>query len=140
MAVLPAHPGLSVQVVVDDQPLPEYDDEDATQDDGSITKYIEACSGSEFKINLIYDKPFQKNKDLRVCCYIDGSLVSSLFFCGPHSITGKGYFIGELCRKEGAIWQRRKFHFQDLDVGTKNRFLYSSWKRETDSFSRSRIA
>jgi hypothetical protein len=42
MAILPAQPGLSVQVEVDDQLLLEYDDEDAVQDARSVTKYIEA--------------------------------------------------------------------------------------------------
>jgi hypothetical protein len=125
MAILPAHPGLSVQVAVDDQPLPEYDDEDATQDDGTITKYIEACSGSEFKLSITYDKPFPPNKDLIVGCYIDGSLVSSLAYRGTKHIAGKSRFIEEICRKDGEIWQRQRFHFQDLAVGTQNRFLYS---------------
>jgi hypothetical protein len=140
MAILPAHPDLTVQVEVDDQPVPEYYDEDATQDSGSLTKYIEACSGSEFKISIAHDKPFPKKKDLGVCCYIDGFLVRQAVLRGTRHSAANPFFINGIHEKDGAIWRRRGFRFQDLGVGTQNRFLSSISKRDADSSYSNRIA
>jgi hypothetical protein len=41
MAIHPDHPGLEVHVAVNDQPLREYEDEDAIADTKTITRYIE---------------------------------------------------------------------------------------------------
>jgi hypothetical protein len=50
MAIHPDHPGLEVHVAVNDQPLREYEDEDAIADIKTITRYIEVRAGDEFQI------------------------------------------------------------------------------------------
>jgi hypothetical protein len=48
MAILDAVPALEFQILVDGQPLPEYENEEEPQDEDTVTKYIEAQSGKEF--------------------------------------------------------------------------------------------
>jgi hypothetical protein len=141
MAILPAYPGLSVQVEVHDQPLLEYDDEDAVQDARSVTKYIEACAGSEFSIKFLFDKTMKRKKDICVGCYIDGSSrsVRSRFFRIRQQIAGKAYVIKDLDKKDGTKWQRQNFCFQNLGVGKNIRSLYSIWELWTDTSCRGRI-
>jgi hypothetical protein len=51
MAIFPDVPGLQAEVVVDGEPLAEYDDDDDNNaDSGTITKYIEALSNKEFAL------------------------------------------------------------------------------------------
>jgi hypothetical protein len=130
MAILPAQPGLSVQVEVDDQLLLEYDDEDAVQDARSVTKYIEACAGSEFSIKFLFDKTIKRKKVLRVGCYIDGSShsVHTRIIRIARQIAGKTYVIRDIDEKDGTKWQRRNFCFQNLGVGKNHRILYSIWE------------
>jgi hypothetical protein len=117
MAILPAHPGLTVQVVVDDQPLPEYDDDEASQDVGSVTKYIQACAGSESKIQYSFDKTFPRNKDVRISCSIDGSIARKptrrKFELGKGNI----FSIDGTREKDGKNWKMRMFCFESLIIG-----------------------
>jgi hypothetical protein len=50
MAITRASPGIQVEVLVEGEPLKEYDDEDEEVTADKVTKFIEAKSGSEFKI------------------------------------------------------------------------------------------
>ncbi|ORY11101.1 hypothetical protein BCR34DRAFT_588098 [Clohesyomyces aquaticus] len=48
MAVLPVLPGLEVEVVVNGEPVREYDDDD-TMPDNTVSKHVEATSGGKFQ-------------------------------------------------------------------------------------------
>jgi hypothetical protein len=44
MAIFPDVAGLQAEIVVDGEPLPEYDDDDDNDaDSGTITKYLKHC-------------------------------------------------------------------------------------------------
>ncbi|KAH4400484.1 hypothetical protein HBH92_232170 [Parastagonospora nodorum] len=77
MAVHPEYPGLTVQVVMNGEPLPEYEDEDATDDPKVVTKYIEAQAGTEFEIVQVFPDGFAGSDDVRTRCYIDNQEVHS---------------------------------------------------------------
>ncbi|KAH5159734.1 hypothetical protein HBH69_060220 [Parastagonospora nodorum] len=77
MAVHPEYPGLTVQVVVNGEPLPEYEDEDATDVPKVVTKYIEAQAGTEFEIVQVFPDGFAGSDDVRTRCYIDNQEVHS---------------------------------------------------------------
>jgi hypothetical protein len=111
------HPGLTVQIVVDGQPLPEYDDEDAVQDPTVVTKYIEAPAGSEFQIRYNYNAPLPVDKDLRVRCYIDGTLVRDLIKQKAKLFHGGVYKIKGSHEKSGKLWVRHTFCFNHLAIG-----------------------
>lgn len=48
----PDHPGLKVEITVNDQAPPKFEDEDEPQNSKVITKYIEAQSATEFKVDF----------------------------------------------------------------------------------------
>ena len=51
MSVLPAYPGLTVELMVNGQPLQEYDNDDEEAESPNTTaKYIEAQSGTQFSV------------------------------------------------------------------------------------------
>ncbi|KAH0153042.1 hypothetical protein KCU67_g9631, partial [Aureobasidium melanogenum] len=52
MAVLDGLPGVEVTVVVDGKDLHEYQDADMEDDEGTITKYIEAVDNANFAIRI----------------------------------------------------------------------------------------
>jgi hypothetical protein len=66
-------PGLNVEILVDDQPLQEYDDmEDDLGDPNTIIKYIEARSNAYFavRVEMNYDFPFPAG-DLEIRTTVD---------------------------------------------------------------------
>jgi hypothetical protein len=57
MVVPPTCPGLCVEILVNAQPLKEYDDiEDSPELPNTITKFIEAPSDAEFAVRVTIDK------------------------------------------------------------------------------------
>lgn len=58
MAVLEFVPGIEVTVCIDGEPLQEYEDEGAEDDDKSIIRYIEATSDKAFALELRVGPPY----------------------------------------------------------------------------------
>jgi hypothetical protein len=50
MAIVKSHPGLEAQILVNGQALHEYEKEEEPEDDDTVTRYVEAQSGTEFAI------------------------------------------------------------------------------------------
>ncbi|KAH7125266.1 hypothetical protein B0J11DRAFT_486692 [Dendryphion nanum] len=77
MAILPECPGLEVQIIVNDSPAKEYDDEDADDPPKTITKYIEAVSDAKFKIQYIFTNRFSCKHGVEVAFFVDGNCAMS---------------------------------------------------------------
>lgn len=80
--------GLTVEVLVNDSPLKEYDDIDNHDDEredsvspGTVTKFIEAVSGAEFKIRYCFSKSFidglGRKQGIILEAFVDGKGVAS---------------------------------------------------------------
>ena len=76
MVVPDFHPGFKFEVVVDGEPLREYDDNneeikagevDEYKASRTISKYIEAVTGQEFSIRLSLGKPYEM--DCPILCF-----------------------------------------------------------------------
>lgn len=86
MAVLEGFEGVEVTVCVDDEALPEYDDDDiegqstadsASQESKVVSKYIEAQTGKKFIIRLSVQSPY--TMDCPTLCFhvkVDGKTIS----------------------------------------------------------------
>jgi hypothetical protein len=73
MVVPPSCPGLNVEVLVDDQPLHEYDNVDeGPAPPTTVTKYIEARSNAHFavRVKINHDFPFPAG-DLEITTIVD---------------------------------------------------------------------
>ncbi|KAK1908297.1 hypothetical protein P3342_009144 [Pyrenophora teres f. teres] len=144
MAVIPFYPGFKVEILVNDQscqqatssfdeqldllvgnsvndaPLPEYDDiDDTPSPPNSVTKYIEATTGVEFKIRFIINEAFP---------FPPGHLIASFYFDGEWRrsllIRSERFYseIGHTCdstiaKVEGKVF-KQALSFHELQIST----------------------
>jgi hypothetical protein len=123
MAIHPDHPGLEVHVAVNDQPLREYEDEDAIADTKTITRYIEVRAGDEFQIWYRFSKPFPDTRDIGVDCFVDGALVRKPRHSRSELIRQSFRVIRGTKAEEELKWVVRAIRFIKLNIGE---FLLSS--------------
>ena len=71
MAILDAYPGLEVTILVDEEPLPECENEEEPPTGNEITKYIEAQSEKDFKIRIKFGKGIQRNHGIQTKLSLD---------------------------------------------------------------------
>jgi hypothetical protein len=117
MAIHPAHPGITVQIMVNGQPLPEFDDTEAVQEPSVMSKYIEAQAGSEFEITSTFTDPSPEKKDTNIKYYKDGVNVRSQCFHAPASPMPEVRTTTGVRVKNGERWEKRAFRFENLSIG-----------------------
>jgi hypothetical protein len=117
MAIHTDYAGLKVEIVVDGQPLPEYDDETNTAGSNVVTKYVEAESGAEFSVNFSFNETFPTSHDVGVDCSLDGRQVCSSYVRRAKLLSEHGHKILGLQVQEGKSWGLKRFRFSDLVVG-----------------------
>ncbi|KAH0006758.1 hypothetical protein KCU78_g12140, partial [Aureobasidium melanogenum] len=118
MAIIPDVPHVSVDIVVDGRPLPEYldeDDEDSISPTSTI-KYVECVSGSRFGIRT--DLTGLRLEDLNggdaveVLYYLDGRYVTGIVLKFPtNNLVSTRHTARYL---DGRVWKERDFMFADL--------------------------
>jgi hypothetical protein len=132
MAILDAVPGLEFQILVDGQPLPEYENEEEPQDDDTVTKYIEAQSGKKFAIKYKFNNSFHRKHHVRVNVYVDGGLD---YVCrnmwGKDNCKVEWINLGPIS-KVGTRYFQQKFLFRELVV-SKCKCPRMAFKRSSES-------
>lgn len=112
-------PKVKVDILVDDVPLQQYEDEE--EDQGSpdkVTKYVEAKSGAEFVVCYKFEETPQY--DVRVDVHLDGKYADNKlallgnFRNSTYQQTMDG---AKLIDAEGR-WTLAKFSFADLKIGS----------------------
>ncbi|KAG9525875.1 hypothetical protein KCU93_g5713, partial [Aureobasidium melanogenum] len=121
MAVLDGLPGVEVTVVVDGKDLHEYQDADMEDDEGTITKYIEAVDNANFAIKIKVSKDVEFKGDfLSFGISLDGSSVrnpvvnSSQVRACTHVRIVEGVQVG--------VQRMRKLKFNALETVTEHGF------------------
>ncbi|KAF2127284.1 hypothetical protein P153DRAFT_358892 [Dothidotthia symphoricarpi CBS 119687] len=122
MAIHPVYPGLTVQVTVNDQPLPEYDDEDATTDPKVVTKYLEAQSGTEFAIKYTFAEPFPSSKDVGVFIYVNDKLCNASLIRRVKLFDPSGHTKTGVRTQTDNGWVLHHFRFDDLVMSEQEDF------------------
>lgn len=115
MAILSEYPGLDVAVVVHDQRLQEYDDDDEPSPT-TVTKYIEAQSGANFAIATSFKPPFPTHYDVMAKLYIDGKRMSK-WHCRREQLFDREYKKDNICWQQHGEWFKQKFCFAELNIG-----------------------
>jgi hypothetical protein len=116
MAILTDVAGLRVEVHVNGAACKEYDD-DEDPPPKTVTKYIEAVTGSEFEIKYFFGRPFPTKYGVESRIIIDGLEADSLLHSANSLLKSGGY------KSEGALTIDHgktlcsKFCFSDLRVG-----------------------
>lgn len=114
-------PGLIVNVRVQDLvALQQYDDDDEeSRKDDSITKYIEAQSGSAFSVTLDFDP--MRFSDPEHCLegrvYLDGKFAAGKYIKLKEIKKGERLTIAGVRSWNGSSWTFQNFTFAELQVG-----------------------
>ncbi|KAL1797330.1 hypothetical protein ACET3X_003936 [Alternaria dauci] len=116
MAITTDYPGIKVEVRVDQVALQEYDDDEAESSTNTMSKYIEATSGSEFDIRFEIT-PKWPDHSVSFTSYIDGLSVQSYLvrqdrFMGA---SHEALIAGPTHTKNGQ-WFISKFAFSALKI------------------------
>ena len=116
MAVHDDYPGLTVQVVVNSEPLEEYKHDDEEELPKTTTCYIESKPGAEFAIKTSFTPPFE------ACHILIGISLDGI------DVTGLGVLERDIFHKSGHVgnctiwqkedkWSKSGFCFSDLNIG-----------------------
>jgi hypothetical protein len=120
MAILAREPNVKVEVLdPNHQPLPEYDDDDESSeaDEGSITKYIEAKSGTEFHVRAIFNEEFETIHSVRMKITIDGRVSASFLLERDRLHAREGHWCSNLSNYKDGQRYLLGFKFSDLQIG-----------------------
>jgi hypothetical protein len=116
MAIFHNVPGLKAEVLVDGEPLPEYDDDDDDDnaEPGTVTKYIEAISDKEFILEYALGMDVPTNHGVEVRTEVDEEKcrigIPPQHLHKSHCNSGPSYF------KDGEYF-RQHYRFTALDLG-----------------------
>ncbi|CAO2658836.1 Nn.00g065590.m01.CDS01 [Neocucurbitaria sp. VM-36] len=115
MAVLSSCPGLTVEITVDDEPLPEYDDQKEKQTTDTKTTYIEAKTGAEFAVKCTFAAPFPA-KDLSVLMLLDGVPVKYIYIASDELKKTFNFSMYGRPFNNGQSDHIQKFRFAELTL------------------------
>jgi hypothetical protein len=126
MAITDDVPGLQVEVIVDGQPLWEYDDDEDEAERFTTTKYIEAMSDKPFSIRVVYKKPFPRQYGVEMDVKIDGGQGRGRMHKPEDLYRPEGHRKSSVSFHKGGQRFRRKYRFVALDIGNSDCFWHSS--------------
>ena len=116
MAVHDDYPGLTVQVVVNSEPLEEYKNDDEEELPKTTTRYIESELGAEFAIKTTFTPPFEACH-VSISVRLDGICVSNYRVLERALLGKSGHAISYTTWKEEDKWFKSGFYFSDLNIG-----------------------
>ncbi|KAH7085200.1 hypothetical protein BKA63DRAFT_574293 [Paraphoma chrysanthemicola] len=115
MAICDDHPGLRAEIIVDGQPLQEYEDEEGAP--GTITKYIEASTDKEFAMKTTFSPPFPTEYGVEVEIIVDAALPRALAYAPEDLHASGGHFKFGVNFRENGKWYHKKYRFTALNIG-----------------------
>jgi hypothetical protein len=118
MAILPSQPGIKVSIVDSrGTAFQEFPDDDAEHSDKVVSKYIEATSGSEFRIRWELTSPWPAHT-LLLWFYVDSKCVGGVY-CHQRKY-GRVKYTDTQAGASSIVDGRNflhKFAFAALDIG-----------------------
>ena len=128
MAILAREPDVKVEILDSDrQPLREYDDDDESSeaDDGLITKYIEAKSGTNFRIRALFGDGFDTIHSVRMKITVDGRVSTARIIKSDSLHAREGHSSSGISDYRDGQRYSLDFRFSDLRIGTFATFVVS---------------
>lgn len=116
MAVLDSVPGLEVDILVDDEPLDEYEDPGQPETLDTVTKWTEAETGKQFELRYAFDNT-PLNEGVLFQISIDNNE-----WHGNHLLDTRKYpgsvskILGRAASFVDSAWYARKFCFKEATV------------------------
>jgi len=118
MAILTKVPGVKVEVMVDGEPLQEYDDGSEPVVMHETTKYVQVQSqtGKEFSIKVTFTHPFRE-RNMSFIVALDGnSRINSGHISADELRNYAGHELGSIITKAGIDRYEQKFCFEKLQT------------------------
>jgi hypothetical protein len=115
MTVLDNVPGLEVTVQVNGSSLQEYNDDDSEPAPKSVTKYIEAISGAQFRVQYEFKESFRTKNGILTDIYIDGKDIAG-YVLKANQLHG-AYVMSGKKERGGNEYFQRPFTFSQLSIG-----------------------
>lgn len=117
MAVSDEIPGLEVTITVNGKPLKEYEDTTLREEERTVTRYIEAVSGQEFKVCFKVRNGAHFAGNLLACkISMDGNFVVTPILRKVSSRHGD--HVRTIDGQEQAEGMMKKFFFSAIETGT----------------------
>jgi hypothetical protein len=113
-------PGVNIEIIVNGQPLVEYEDDDeGPPAPNTVTKYIEAQSEAHFAVRVAVGKAFHfPAGDLQVQITLDGKIVRGRIWNTENLSSLSGKIIdSRSCSLSSMANTVQKFRFIPLDLG-----------------------
>jgi hypothetical protein len=134
MAIHPERPGLSAEVVVDGEPLREYNDDEhsSTRDANVIAKYVEVNNEALFGVRYTIPQGFSEEFGVKVTLTIDGKRVRSYTHNQYQVRLAKRNIMNclDLCNSTvDGIKYTQRFRFSQLHIGNTSLVLFDLTKR-----------
>ncbi|KAH8730022.1 hypothetical protein GQ44DRAFT_723497 [Phaeosphaeriaceae sp. PMI808] len=121
MAISNENPGMKVEITVDDQPLPEFDDDQA--ESKAVTKYVQAISGKKFALKFTFSEPFPTQNGVEAEICVDGEKRRILAYKPDYLYQPSGHFKRGVSFQKGGQWYRQDYQFTALNIGTQDSCL-----------------
>ncbi|KAF2833847.1 hypothetical protein CC86DRAFT_400440 [Ophiobolus disseminans] len=114
MTTCDQHPGMKAEIIVDYEPLQEYDDDEA--EPGVVSKYVEAASGKEFAIKFTFTRPFPTQHGVEIKVSVDGEPDRVLAYSPEELCKAEGHYKrGVGFQKDGQFY-RQNYRFTALNI------------------------
>lgn len=128
MAILDGVPGLEDQILVDGQPLVEYNDEDDSGIDSglkTVSKFVEATSEKQFSIKYMIDRTFPyRTQNILIEVFVDGRRLRGKLPSIEKVMRGTTAIIDAHKFATSNQWFERKFRFSKLSISEWNVVIF----------------
>jgi protein involved in ribonucleotide reduction len=120
MAVLAEVPGLEVEILVNGQPLREYEDYSAEVPAQTIERYVEAQSDAQFEIHYTFKAPFPADRPISMIATIDGNDVDEPLVRPVELFQENGHISRGVISNIGSRWVVQKYCFSAIQISEDN--------------------
>ncbi|KAJ4378253.1 hypothetical protein N0V86_005953 [Didymella sp. IMI 355093] len=131
MAVLNSCPGLEVKVIANKNALPEYADSPETDEQNTVTKFVEVDRDGAFQVHFQFTDAYTCRHGVRVELRLDGHKVDSCLYRQNQLKKGTGHTLAGARSKIRGRWHVSNFQFSQfvLDLNSRQELDQATLKR-----------
>jgi hypothetical protein len=116
MAVLAGVSGLEVEILVNGQPLQEYEDHSAEVPAHTTERYVEAQSDAHFEIHYTFKAPFPADRPISMIVTIDGHDVDEPLIRPTELFQENGHISRGVISNVRSRWVVQKYCFSAIQI------------------------
>ena len=116
MAIIYEVPGVEVQIVVNGDPLQEYQDRDADIAPKAAECYVEAHSNAQYEIHYSFQAPFPGNRPVSMKVSVDGKDLDEPMIRPSELFDPKGHTSYGPVSQQAMRWVEQNYSFSEIDI------------------------